>query len=116
LVTYDGARRAHLEGRYGDAIVQYLQILKAPLDRDLGQASRFHLALAHLRSEEIELSRAAFDLALILDPTSEWAPSSLFFRAEARERLGDHQGSLADLRAAKIPPAVARLRSLHVQA
>lgn len=125
IVTYDSARRAHLEGRYGDAIAHYIQILKAPLDPDLGKASRFHLALAHLRNNNVELSKASFDLALELDPTSDWAtheltnaswaPSCLFYRAEARERLGDHQGALADLRAANIPPAVARLRSLHLQ-
>jgi hypothetical protein len=125
IVTYDIARRAHLEGRYSDAIAQYIQILKAPLDPDLGKASRFHLALAYLRVNKVQLAKDSFDLALELDPNSDWAthdaknaswaPSSLFYRAEVRERLGDYQGSLADLRAANIPPAVARLRSLDLQ-
>jgi tetratricopeptide (TPR) repeat protein len=124
ILTYDIARRAHLEGRYTDAIDQYAQ-LKAPLDPDLGKATRFHVGLAYLRSNNVQLSKASFDLALELDPNSDWAthdatnaswaPSILFFRAEARERLGDHQGSVADLRAANIPPAVALLRSLHLQ-
>ena len=115
IVAYDSARRAHLDTHYDKAIDGYAQVLSDLVDAPIARAVRFQLGLAYLDNNLPEQSKAAFDLALRADPNSEWTPSSLFFRAEARARLGQHHGAVSDLRSANIPPATSRLRLLGLE-
>jgi tetratricopeptide (TPR) repeat protein len=111
VLTYDSARRMHLDGRYEDAIAGYLSVLRPPIDPDLGNASRFFLGVALLQAGNPALAIAAFSEALEADPATPWTRSALRYRGEARAQLGDTAGYVKDLGSAGTPRAIADLRS-----
>jgi hypothetical protein len=109
LLEMDGARRAHLEGRYETAIAGYRHLLVHPLPPDMAESVRFFLGLALLRAGSTEQAVLVFDAALEAAPRTAWRPSVLYYRAEARAQAGDVDGAAVDLRAANIPPAERKL-------
>jgi len=112
LVQLDGARRDHLDARFDEAATAYQALLNERVPEDIAEAVRFFLGLALLRSGAGSDAVAAFDEAIVAAPNSEWAPSVLYYRSEARWLAGDIDGAIADLRAANIPPATAKLGAL----
>jgi hypothetical protein len=108
----DAARRAHLEGRYDEAIAGYRKLLTQRFPSDMAEAVRFFLGLAVLRTGAADQAIVAFDAALAAAPRTEWAASIRYYRAEAKLRTGDLDGAVADLRAANIPAATQKLASL----
>jgi tetratricopeptide (TPR) repeat protein len=112
VLQMDGARRAHLEGRYDQAIAGYRKLLAQRLPSDMAESVRFFLGLALLRLGSADQAIVAFDSALETVPRTAWAPSVRYYRAEAKLRTGDVEGAVVDLRAAKIPSAARKLVSL----
>jgi hypothetical protein len=113
ILRMDRARRAHLDGRYDQAIAGYRTVLDGPLPPDMAESARFFLGMALLRAGSPREAIDAFDQALEAVPDTAWHPSLLFYRAEARLRGGDVEGAVRDLRAAGIPPARAMLAGLE---
>lgn len=103
IVQYDAARRAHLEGRYLEAVSQYEAVLETVLDRTISDSAHFFAALARLRAGQARTAINAFDRALKDSPGTPWRNSVLYYRAEAKESLGDEEGAKADLKAADVP-------------
>jgi Transglutaminase-like superfamily len=112
FLQMDGARRAHLEGRYDQAIAGYRKLQAQRLPADMAESVRFFLGLALLRFGSADQAIVAFDSALEAAPQTAWAPSVLYYRAEAKLGTGDVEGAVVDLQAAKIPSAVRKLVSL----
>jgi len=112
----DTTRRAHLEGRFDEAIAGYRTLLQHALPGDMGESVRFFLGLALLRSGAASEAIEAFDAALDEAPESAWRPSVLYYRGEARLLGGDRNGAANDLRESGIPRDLHRLASLQAGA
>lgn len=112
LLELDAARWAHLEGRYRDAISGYRGLLARGVPADLAQSTAFFLGLAQLRAGSPQDAVVTFGAALRAYPNTEWRPSVLFYRAEAKLALGDLPAAVKDLRDARIPSALQKLATL----
>ena len=108
----DEARRAHLEGRYDQAIAGYRKLLIQPVPPAMAESVRFFLGLALLRAGSARQAVLAFDSALEAAPRTAWRLSVLYYRAEGKVQADDVDGAVADLRAANIPSAVQKLVDL----
>lgn len=113
MITYDHARRAHLDGRFDEAAKVYRKVLAGPLDPEIAEAVRFHLGLALLRGAHPNDAIVTFIEALIQHPQTEWRASILYYRALAKESIGDSAGAISDLELANIPPAQRHLAQLY---
>lgn len=113
IALYDAARRAHLDGRYMEAVSGYERVLEGAVDRDIIDSAQFFAALALLRAGEAMAAINAFDRALNDVAETPWRKSSLYYRAEAKESVRDVEGAIADLEAADVPPSRIRTRELH---
>ncbi len=109
--AYDLARRAQLEGRFSDAVIQYRALLSASLGTELTDSVRYFLGLSALRTGHAAEAIDAFNAALTANAETPWKLSILQYRAEARELIGDHSGAVADLRASGTTQAVLQLRA-----
>ena len=112
ILEMDEARRAHLDGRYDQAIAGYRTLLVRPVPLDMAESVRFFLGLALLRAGSARQAILAFDSALEVAPGTAWRSSVLYYRAEAKGQAGDVDGAVTDLRAANIPSAVQKLVDL----
>ncbi len=112
LLVMDRARRAHLEGRYADAIPLYEGVI-ASASVELNESVRFFLGLAQFRAGDETGAIATFTDALERAPTSEWTPSYLSYRGQAEEAIGDLSDARRDYVAAGTPRALERLQHLN---
>jgi hypothetical protein len=112
LLQMDEARRAHLEGRYDQAIAAYRELLVQAIPADMAESVRFFLGLALLRAGSPRQAALAFDSALDATPGTAWRSSVLYYRGEAKLQAGDVDGAVTDLREANIPSAAQKLVEL----
>lgn len=111
ILTYDRARRLHLEGRYRDAVAAYQEALRNGVDADISAAARFFIGLALLRAGDLDAAIAAFARVLETD-AGDWRPSVLQYQGTALEQLGDRARAITAYREAATPGSLLRLEEL----
>ncbi len=111
--SLDEARRAHLEGRYGDAVALYRSLLAAEPQAEIAESAAFFLGMALLDDDDAPGAVEAFSAALERHPDTPWRKSLLYFRARAEERDGRPVAAAADYAAAAIPRSQLDLARMH---